>query len=89
MTVSLTTPWSERTHYRIVSSRSPLDEDGYKIGEPKRLECEACGASVQLTEEPSAGVDELPHSPDCLQRWARSEWWTHRFLEADGDLRAF
>lgn len=74
------TPWDAETEYAIERSDSPITVDGYKIGEPKRLVCEACGASVLLTEEPSAGVDDLPHDKRCSQRWARSEWWRRQFL---------
>jgi hypothetical protein len=76
------TPWEPDTEYRIETSETPVDVDGYKIGEPKRLVCEACGASVLLTEEPSRGIDELGHAPCCPQRYARSEFWTEEFLQA-------
>lgn len=72
MTVS---PFDAATVYEIRRSDSPITVDGYKIGEPKRLRCAECGASVLLTPDPSAGVDDLQHDPDCSQRWARSEWW--------------
>jgi len=73
------TPWEPEVHYRIVHSETGPSDDGYWQGEPKYLECEACGARVQLTETPSAGVDELPHAPGCSQRWAKSEWWRAHF----------
>lgn len=74
------TPWDSETEYRIERSETPVTEDGYKIGEPKWLICETCTAHVLLTEEPSAGVDELDHDLDCPQRWVRSEWWSEQFL---------
>ena len=76
-------PFDAETHYKIIDSDSPVNVDGYKLGEPKRLVCEECGARVELTAEPSAGVDDLPHSPACSQRFARSEYWRQRF-QADG-----
>jgi len=69
------TPWSKETEYRIERSETPVDVDGYKLGEPKRLVCGGCGAAVLLTETPSPGVDELLHAPACPQRFARSEWF--------------
>ncbi|MCD2204390.1 hypothetical protein [Halobacterium sp. KA-6] len=68
------------TEFEIQRSETPISEDGYKLGEPKYLECAHCSARVLLTEEPSPGVDELPHDPDCPQRWARTPWWRDHFL---------
>jgi hypothetical protein len=72
-------PFDAETHYAIVDSESPITVDGYNKGEPKWLQCEECDARVQLTEDPSAGVDDLPHGPDCSQRFARSRYWRRRF----------
>jgi hypothetical protein len=69
------TPWQKETEYRLEKSDTPVDVDGYKIGEPKELVCADCGATVQLTEEPSAGIDDLEHSPTCSNRFAKSDWW--------------
>jgi hypothetical protein len=69
------TPWDEGVEWEIVPSETPVDVDGYKIGEPKYLRCAACEVDVLLTEEPSAGVDDIPHDPACPQRWAKSDWW--------------
>ncbi|WP_197425384.1 hypothetical protein [Halobacterium sp. CBA1126] len=60
------------TEFEIQRSETPISEDGYKLGEPKYLTCAHCTAQVLLTEEPSPGVDELPHDPGCPQRWART-----------------
>lgn len=73
------TPWDPDTHYTVVRSETPVSEDGYKIQEPKYLECDGCGARVLITEDPSAGIDELSHDRDCPQRWARSDWWARQF----------
>lgn len=69
------------THFRILRSDTPVSVDGFKIGEPKLLECEECGARVLITEEPSPGIDELQHEPSCPQRWVRSKWWRTTFLQ--------
>jgi len=70
-----------QTHFSIERSETPVTEDGYKIGEPKHLKCEYCEAAVLLTEEPSPGVDELAHTPECPQRWVKSEWWRQNFVQ--------
>lgn len=75
------TPWDPQTEYEIARSDSPINVDGYKLGEPKRLVCEECGADVLLTEEPSAGVDDMEHERDCSQRWVKSDWYREQ-LEA-------
>jgi|GEM_PF-1807465 len=76
--------YDRRTQFEIVRSESPVSEDGYKIGEPKLLQCDACGASVLLTEEPSPGIDELQHERDCPQRYARTDSWREAFLGTAG-----
>lgn len=68
------------TEFEISRSETPVSKDGYKIGEPKYLECAHCTARVLLTEEPSPGIDELPHDKTCPQRWARTPWWRDHFL---------
>jgi len=80
-------PFDPDTHFAIVPSDTPVSEDGYKLGEPKRLECDACSASVLLTRQPSAGVDELQHDPDCPQRFVRSDWWAMQFSQLADDRR--
>lgn len=73
------TPWDPSTEYRIVESDSPVTVDGYSQGEPKRLECCFCGASVVLDPDPSTpGIDDLSHQAGCPNRFARSEWWRER-----------
>ncbi|QRY26390.1 hypothetical protein [Halobacterium sp. BOL4-2] len=67
------------TEFEIARSETPISEDGYKIGEPKYLECAYCSARVLLTEEPSPGIDELQHDPFCGQRFARTTWWQEHF----------
>jgi hypothetical protein len=75
-------PFDAETSYVIEDSGTPVSEDGYKHNEPRWLVCGACGASVELTPEPSAGVDELPHDPDCPQRFAKTHWWREQFQQA-------
>jgi len=69
------------TEFDLVASSTPISEDGYKIGEPKLLQCAECGAGVLLTEDPSPGIDELQHEPNCPQRWVRSRWWRKQFRD--------
>ena len=76
-------PFDPETNYVIEESGTPVSEDGYKHNEPRWLVCGECGASVEITPEPSAGVDELPHAPECPQRFARCEWWRETFASAD------
>lgn len=72
--------YDPETEFEITRSETPVSEDGYKLGEPKYLECAHCSARVLLTEAPSRGIDELGHDPDCRQRWARTRWWREHFL---------
>jgi len=69
------TPWDRETEFAIQTSDSGIEVDGYALNEPKRLVCEGCGASVLLTEDPSPGVDDLEHSRDCPNRFAKSDWY--------------
>lgn len=76
-------PFDPDTHYYIRRSRTPVWKDGYKVGEPMFLGCDLCGAEVLLTEEPSPGIDELPHDPNCKQRLAKSKTWREMFAGGD------
>ena len=69
------------TTFELVRSSTPVSEDGYKLGEPKFVRCTECGADVLLTEEPSPGIDELGHTPQCGQRYVRSRWWREQFRD--------
>lgn len=62
------------THFSIIVSK-PGDDDGCRVGEPKELVCDACGAATKLTREPSAGIDDFPHRPDCPQRFTHWRWY--------------
>jgi len=72
-------PADPDTHFSIVTSDSPISVDGYALNEPKELVCDDCGASVLLTPEPSAGIDEFPHKPNCDQRACHWVWWWETF----------
>lgn len=61
--------WADRdTEYRIGRSGTTEDVDGYRLGEPNCLVCCECGASVELTEEPTPGIageETIEHRDDC------------------------
>ncbi|ELY83455.1 hypothetical protein [Natrinema gari] len=62
------------TEYRVVRSDTPVDVDGFKIGEPTgEIMCEACHRRAK-------NIDEIPHAQDCPQRWTRTDFWRERFL---------
>lgn len=62
------------TEYRVVRSETSIDIDGFRVGEPTgEIECCACGRSAM-------NIDEIPHTQECPQRWARTEYWRQRFL---------
>jgi hypothetical protein len=59
----------EDTHFEIVRSATPVDVDGYKLGEPTgEIRCSECGAAA-------GNVDEIPHAAECPQQRVRSRWW--------------
>ncbi|MFC5135519.1 MULTISPECIES: hypothetical protein [Haloferacaceae] len=68
------------THFRIEVSK-PGDHDGHQVGEPARLECDECGASVPIDgpDGHETAVDELPHSRGCSQRDVKSAWWMDHY----------
>ena len=56
-----------RTHFRL--PRGGEGKTGGHIDEPTgEVECMACGRSAQ-------NVDEIPHQPDCPQRYVHSEYY--------------
>ena len=66
------------THYHLVTSETPHTVDGVNLGEPTgEVRCCACGSVAE-------NIDEIPHAPDCPQRWVRSDWWVDHLL-ADSD----
>lgn len=82
---TLLSPWDPDVEFAIEHSRTRKAVDGYRRNEPKHLVCLACGESVLLTEEPTAGVDYFPHAPRCPQRFARSKWFRERYGRLAGE----
>lgn len=70
------------THFEIVASGTPPNEDGLAIQEPKYLKCTECGARVRIDgpDGHQTTIDELPHGRDCPQRAVKSEYWEDKFL---------
>lgn len=57
------------TEFELIRSDTPIDVDGFKIGEPTgEIKCLECGSQHD-------NIDEIPHDPDCSQRWVKSAWW--------------
>lgn len=47
------------THYRLVRSGTPVDVDGFKIGEATgEVVCEDCGRGAWH-------IEHISHAPDC------------------------
>lgn len=60
------------THFHVVVSHTPVTEDGFKMGEPTgEVRCCECGAVDEI-------VEDIPHDPDCSQRFVVSEYWFER-----------
>ena len=70
------TPWDPAVHYRIVHSETGPSDDGYWQGEPKYLECEACGARVRLFWP--EGLEAL------LQKYGKTRLYTKNAHLLDG-----
>jgi len=63
------------THFTVIRSETPVDMDGYKLGEPTgEVRCDEC-------DRVAHNVDEIPHAPTCRQRWVRSRWWGGQFRD--------
>lgn len=63
------------TEFKIIRSKTPVDVDGFKLGEPTgEIECCACGRSADV-------VEEIPHTPECSQRFVISRFWAERALK--------
>jgi len=64
----------EDTYIRIDRSKTPKDVDGYKLEEPKRIACPACGADAWLTRDPGdPGIADL-HDEDSDCPYADMTW---------------
>lgn len=71
------------THFAIQPSESPVTVDGYAQGEPKYLECDECGARVQIDgpDETQTPIDNLPHDADCPQRDVVSQYFEEQYVD--------
>lgn len=79
-------PWHPDHEYRIETSDSSVTVDGYALGEPKRLSCDYCAASVLLDRDATTpGIDDLQHERGCPNRFARSHWWRARVAGGSAD----
>jgi hypothetical protein len=57
------------TEFELERSDTPVDVDGFKLGEPTgRVSCASCGATAH-------NIDEIPHEPGCPQRFVHSHWY--------------
>jgi hypothetical protein len=64
------------TEFEIVTSETAHTVDGFWPGEPTgEVRCTECGAIHE-------NVDEIPHDPDCSQRFVHSWWWADQFESA-------
>jgi hypothetical protein len=64
------------THFHLIRSDTPRTVDGFKPGEPTgEIRCDECGRDAE-------NIDEIPHAPDCPQRWVRSRWWVDHLRDA-------
>lgn len=60
---------SPRSKFETVTSDSPRHVDRFKLGGPTgEVFCLECHAPHQV-------VEEIPHDPDCRQRFVTSRWW--------------
>lgn len=63
------------TEFELLRSDTPVDVDGYKLGElTGDVKCAECGAVAE-------NIDEVPHDHDCSQRWVASHWWAEHFVD--------
>jgi len=57
------------TEFRLVRSDTPVDVDGFKLGEPTgEVRCAECG-------QVSAAPEYIPHLPTCSQGDVTSQWY--------------
>jgi hypothetical protein len=71
------------TEFEIETAESSEGWDGVRNGEPVRMRCPKCGATLPITRDPSASIEELPHEPGCEQRGVVSEYWEETFADCD------
>lgn len=58
-------PIAPSHEYELVASDTPVSDDGYKLGEPKKLECVHCDARMVITSEKTPGLWSVDHEPWC------------------------
>lgn len=66
------------TNFTLVRSETPIDVDGFKLGEMTGLvQCDEC-------EQTGQNVDEIPHRDGCSQSDVHSWYWlvVHGFIDA-------
>lgn len=66
------------TNFTLVRSQTPIDVDGFKIGEMTGLvKCDCCGQTGK-------DIDEIPHAEGCAQSDVHSWFWLvkHGFIDA-------
>lgn len=57
------------THFELVRSETPVDVDGFKLGEPTgEVECCCCGASA-------AAPEYIAHEDGCAQADVTSRYY--------------
>lgn len=67
------------THFTLITSDTPVDVDGHKLGEPTgEVKCDECGRV-------SGNVDTIPHAPTCAQSNVVSQWWAETHPRAFND----
>jgi len=70
------------THFEIVESGTPPNDDGLCPRCPKFLACSECGAQVRIDgpDGHQTTIDELPHDRGCPQRAVKSRYWERQYL---------
>jgi len=61
------------TEFELIISDTSKGRDGVRKGEPTgEIRCPECGAVAEV-------IEEIPHDPDCEQRFVASEFWAEQF----------
>lgn len=58
-------PLASDHEYEIVESETGPSVDGYRLGEPKELDCIHCDARMIITSDPTPGLWSVCHEPTC------------------------
>jgi hypothetical protein len=63
----------EETEFELVVAETSDGMDGVRRGEPTgEVRCVECGRVADV-------IEEIPHKPDCPQRFVTSRWWAAQF----------